>query len=379
LTNPRLFDAQPDGTWRAALVQPGSDHATKDGRTASFKLRDAKWSNGTPITVEDLQRTHDARFVDRVDETNGVVHVHLKQKLPGWRMLWSDVGIAPPAERVSGGPFIVDAVVSGDKTVLKRNDTWWGSAFLDEIRLQYVPDSITARQLLQRHDVDVVAPAADTVRTQHFQSDGVKVDTRKDGGVWTALQFNTSNVPQQTRVAAFATFPRDVFVKSLLANEASIDAAWGEPPASNERLDTLGLAFTSPVENPLSTPLDAALERALQTKGGSMHSRATDEATVNQLVSAKTYDVAFVTHHDGPEVCWQCAFSEVDATLATKADAGNANAAKSIQQKAVSQGAMLPLWREFPFVAYVSANVDGIHANGYANTDAWSAATWWKP
>jgi hypothetical protein len=39
----------------------------------------------------------------------------------------------------------------------------------------------------------------------------------------------------------------------------------------------------------------------------------------------------------------------------------------------------LPLWREIPFVAYMSSNVEGPRANGYVDTDAWSINTWFKP
>lgn len=377
MTNPRLFDAQPNGTWRASLVEPGTDHTSKNGRTARFKLRNATWSDGTPITVDDLRRTADSQFVDRVDETNGTITVHFKQKLPGWRRLWSDDGIAPRMDGISGGPYVVSSVVSGAETVLKRNDRWWGSAFLDEVHLQYVPDPITARQLLQKHDVDVVVPEADTVRTQHFEMDGVKTDVQKAGGVWTALQINSANWTQQNRVAIAAAFPRDDFVKSLLGNEASIDPSWTQPSSTNNVSGTMVL--TTPVENPLTTLLDTAFTRALTANGASVSSRAVDQATVDRLIAAKTYDVAFVTHHDGPSKCWQCDFGEVDSSLATKADAGDRKAAKSLQQKALSEGYVLPLWREFPFVAYVSSNVEGPRSNGYAKSDAWSVETWFKP
>jgi hypothetical protein len=110
-----------------------------------------------------------------------------------------------------------------------------------------------------------------------------------------------------------------------------------------------------------------------------MRSRATDAATVDQLVSKKTFDVAFVTHHDGPDVCWQCTYGDVDAALAKKADAGDRDAIVSLQRKARDIAAMLPLWQEFPMTAYVAANVDGVTANGYANTVAWDAQNWWKP
>lgn len=386
LTFPRLFDAQPDGTWRASLVAAGSDSAAKNGRSATFSLGQAQWSDGSSITADDLRRTMDSRFVERVDDANdlGVIKVHFKQKLPGWRMLWSDTGIAPPSSEVSGGPFFVASVESGSETVLKRNETWaGGKAFLDEVRLQYVPDHITAQQLLTRGEVDVVAPAADTARTAQFEKPGVKLSKQTDGGVWTALQFNLPNVPLDTRLAAANAFPRDAFVNALLADEAKVfagtDGVWQQPAASANTLEGVGLTFSSPVENPLSTPLDAAFSRGLASKGANMNSRASDAATVDRLVAAKTFDVAFVTRHDGPDVCWQCTFGDVDSSLATKADSGDKQAVTALQRKAREQAAMLPLWKELPLVAYRSAGVEGVVANGYANSAAWSAENWWKP
>lgn len=392
LTTPRLFNAQPDGKWQASLVKPGTDYTTRDGRMATFVLRDATWSDGHAITVDDLRRTQDNRFVDHVDDpdAHGTVRVHLKQKLPGWRRLWSDAGIPAPHADVSGGPFIVSSVISGNETVLHRNAKWWGGApaFLDEIRLQYVPDSTTARQLLEHGDVDVVAPAAGTARTQHFQAiNGIKVDQRSSGGRWTALLFNTNNVPESTRTSAAALFPRATFINSLLANEATpyVDAlnnakTWrNEPFAVPQNLNGVGLTFSVPVENPLSTEFDRSLSLALSGSGAKMRSQATDAAAVDRLVAAKTYDVALVTEHDGPDVCWQCRFGDVDMALAKRADAGDPDAARHLEQRVRDGGVMLPLWRERPLVAFRPQAVDGVTANGYVTSLAWLAENWWKP
>jgi hypothetical protein len=386
LLHPRLFEPQPDGSWRSSLVREGSDHATKDGRSAQFALDEARWSDGSSITADDLRRTQDDRFVESIEGPDevGNIRVRFKQKLPGWRMLWSDSGIAPPRPEVSGGPFVVSSLVSGKETVLKRNDGFAGGpAFLDEVRLQYVPDAITARQLLARKEIDVVAADADTMRTSRFDTEGVRISKQHEGGRWTALQFNVANVPESTRVVAARVFPRDLFVNSLLAGEAEvytgIDDIWRSAAPTPAHLDGVGLTFSSPVESPVGVQLDASFDRALGTVGATMRSRSTDAATVNQLVSNKTYDVAFVTHDDGPDACWQCVYANVDAELARQADSGDGDAQRSLQRKARDEAAMLPLWREFPLVAYVPANVEGVQANGYTSSAAWNAGSWWKP
>jgi hypothetical protein len=386
LVQPRLFEPQPDGTWRSSLVMNGTDRASKDGLRAEFELVPAQWSDGTSISVDDLRRTMDTRFVQRVDEPDsvGIIRVHFTQKLPGWRMLWSDTGIAPPKPELSGGPYVMQSITSGFETVLARNDkSPGGAAHLDEIRLQYVPDPITARQLLHRAEVDVVAPAADTMRTSQHEHNDVTISKGESGGTWTALQFNLANVPESTRIGAARAFPRDAFVNSLLAGEAEvyagIDDVWRSPAPATVQLDGVGLTFSSPVESPVGTPLDAAFSRALGGVGATMRSRSTDAATISKLVADKTYDVAFVTHHDGPDVCWQCTFADVNADLARDADAGDPGAKRALQRQARDEAAMLPLWSERPLVAYRNTTVEGVIANGFTASAAWNAASWWKP
>ncbi|HZQ27715.1 MAG TPA: hypothetical protein VFA94_08450, partial [Acidimicrobiales bacterium] len=104
LVLPQLFVAGVDGRWRSALVDPGSDHVAPDLRSATFKLRPrAVWSNGSPITADDLRRSADARFVAGVDGPagDGTITVRFTQRLPGWRRLWSGTSsVSSPAPGV---------------------------------------------------------------------------------------------------------------------------------------------------------------------------------------------------------------------------------------------------------------------------------------
>lgn len=381
---PRLFEPQPDGTWRSSLVEAGTDHTTKDGRVASFKLRPAKWSDGSLITVEDLRRTADDRFVDRIDgpDSSGVIRVHLKQKLPGWRMLWSDGGIEPQQSSVSGGPFVVSELVSGQQTVLRRNDKWFGQhAFLDEVRLQYVPDYITARQLLERGEVEIAAPRADTVRTSRYGSiEGVRTASREESGTWVGLWFNTTAVSEKTILTAFSKFPREKFVGALLADEA-IESEMAQPNASHPQQD-MQLTLTSPVEIPLVSAFEKSLSRSLEPNGVVLKTKVTDTSGLEADVARGAYEAALRTTFDGPVACMSCLYGSHQgdiADLAKRADSGDKSAVVQLKRRLLDRGVVLPLWREKPFVAYRENAVQGISPNGFTGSIMWNAYSWWRP
>lgn len=390
LVLPHLFDAEPNGTWSPSLVQPGSDGAARDGRTAWFKLRKQTWSDGSPITVNDLRRTMDTRFVSSVDnpDVDGRITVHLKSRLPGWRMLWSgNEGIAAPKPNVYAGPFTVSSVISGDETVVSRNTNWFEAPFLDSVQLDYVPDSTTARQLFAAGDVDVVAPVADTQRTNLYEAlPNATVSSSSEGGRWTALKFNSTS-PNPTYAEVLGAFPRSAFVNSLAPGEANVvtgfadpDATWvnyGSAPGHN--LADANITISVPIEDPLSSLVGATLQRSVTAGGGKVQVRASDSATVNGYVAAKTYDVAMLSFQSQPQFCWTCVFADVDSALASKADAGDNSAALKLEQMARDGGMFMPLWRDKTLVVYNKQIVDGVTANGYSASVAWNADAWWKP
>ena len=396
LVLPSLFVAQPDGTWRASLVEPGTDRATKDGRSASFRLRkDARWSDGTPINAEDLRRTADSRFVASVDASSadGTVTVRFVSKLPNWRHLWSgERAISEPRPNVYGGAFLVRSTTSGLETVLTRNNSWYGGPalpFLSSIHLVLAADPTMARQLLGSGQVDAYDAPDDTVRTQGISRlPGVSVARKAGSGRSVGLRLDTGDLSQENRRRVAFGFPRKTFVNTLLHGEAralsglskEADGVW-DSGADKEgtTLASVQVTMVAPADLPLSSLLLTSVERSVKEAQGSFVAMNADTTGIEDIVSKMGADVVLDVHQDGPEVCWLCRFSGVDDDLARLADSGDTGAQRTFSQKLRTEGRYLPLWRADAVVGWRNAAVRCVAPNGYTAGSAWNAERWWSP
>lgn len=406
LVLPQLFVAQPDGSWRESLVRRRSVRAAPDKLSVSFQLVEgAAWSDGSAITAADLRRSADPRFVAGVDDPSpagsgvaagGRITVRFTRPLAEWRRLWSFTdSIAPPAPGVWGGPFVVKGVTPGLETVLAPNPNWRGSPrpVLDEVRLVLVPDSVTARQLLERDELDVISPPAATQRIPQLEAvEGVTVRSTRRSGWWVGLQFNSARVDAPHRRGMAAAFDRDRFPAALLAGEAATlngfagpeDATWAGVDAGDSsglRGRTLQLTITD--EEPMSRLLAKAVQTRTQVYGATFDIRFAEAERTEGWVARGEYEAALVMTADPPTPCWTCRFAgapvEGAADLAAAADAGDATAIATLQGRLRDGDVVVPLWRSFVATAWRTAAADGVVANGYALNAAWNAAAWSHP
>jgi ABC-type transport system substrate-binding protein len=394
LVLPQLFIAQPDGAWRPSIVEPGSDRTAADGRSASFRLRRrAAWSDGRPITADDLRRNPDTRFVAGVDgpDAKGVITVRFSQPFPGWRRLWSGRdAIAAPAPGVWGGPFVMGPSTPGLETVLRRNDKWSGvvakGPFLDEVRLVLVPDAVTAGDLLQKGELDAVMPPAYTVRTAELRATaGVSVEVSQRGGWWVGLLMS-GQLSEEDRKAMAGTIARERFVSALLQDEAAVlngfigaeDGAWSAvryPDARSLKSDNVDLV--GQIEEPMTPALQRVMQQRVQTVAGTIELRNAEADRVEPWLAEGTYDAAIAMTVDGPDVCWLCRWQHVDEGLARAADAGDRAAAAALEVKLRDQAWVVPFWRPRTVVAWRNG-LNGVHANGFGLDAAWNAWEWWR-
>jgi ABC-type oligopeptide transport system substrate-binding subunit len=389
LVYPQLFRVQPDGSWVASLVEPGSERLAPDRRSASFRFRrGASWSDGTAITAGDLRRVPEPNVV-AVDgpAPDGRITVRFSEPLPGWRRLWSVTSsVTPPRSGLWGGPFVVAEYTRGLEAVLRRNVRWYGGPrpLLDEVRLVLVPDPVTARQLLGRGELDVVMPPGATVRTDQLRAlPDVSVETSAKTGWWVGLSANRGALNGEERRSLFRFVDRSAFVGTLLRGEATVlngfagsgDTTWRTLAPAGAKPPSVDLVGAN--EEPMATVLSRAMQRAGRAAGGDVALRAARVDQVDEWVATGMYEAAVVSYLDGPEVCWSCRWGSVDAVLAAAADSGDATAARRLERKLRDEALLLPLWRPTAVVAWRDG-LHGVRVNGYAASAAWNADEWWR-
>jgi peptide/nickel transport system substrate-binding protein len=158
-----------------------------DGKTYSFHLTDAKFSDGSTITGEDVAFSYnrmrwqkDSAYAapfqqfDKAEATGPkMVVMHLKERFTPFLTLvqiWNS-GIVPKAAvtsmgddkfaraPVSSGPFRLKEWRKGDRVILEKNPYYYrpGMPYLDGIEFIYVPDDNTRVQMLQGGEIDTCA------------------------------------------------------------------------------------------------------------------------------------------------------------------------------------------------------------------------------
>ena len=396
LVLPQLFVAGPDGRWSPSLVADGSDRDSPGHTTATFRVRDgAVWSDGSPVTADDLRRSADPRFVAGVDGpgADGTVTVRFTSPLPGWRRLWSGTdSVAAPGPGVWGGPFVVEAYVPGLEAVLRANDRWHrGRPFLDEVRLVLVPEATIARKLLEKGDLDVVMPPASSVRTRQLESiPGVSVARSERSGWWTGLLLRAGGLARAQRAAVAASVDRGAFVGTLLRDEAAVldgfadgagagrGGAWaGVGPGTPSALRGVTVDVVGQLEEPMLEVLQRAMQKRAHPAGGRLELRNAEADRVERWVAEGAYQAAVVMQLDGPDPCWTCRWASVDEGLARAADAGDEAAVSALEARLRDDALLLPLWRPVTVVAWRDG-LGGVRPNGYAPSAAWNAEEWWR-
>ncbi len=382
LVFPQLFRATPQGRWEAALVEPGSDSTGPDARSARFRLRrNARWSDGSPITVSDLRRTLDGRFVSGIDEPtpSGVIVVHFSSRLPGWRRLWSGLEtITPPSDGVFGGPYRVSTSSPGFETVLVANRRYYGNApSIREVHFVFVPEAEIQARLMEKGELDVIAPLAFTDRTARLReipTANVLVGDATRGGWSASLVANPTKLSLEQRTSILSLVDIERFATVLLHGEATPErkavAKGAAPPAGSRP------AVTGPLESGPANTLLHAIARNGRKAGVDVDLRQSEFDRVLGAYGASTFDVLLALDPGNPGQCWVCRYGPVDTALATAADTGDAKAAAALKQKLVADAITLPLWRERP-VAAVSDRLKGVSVNGFhVAGPAWNIEQW---
>jgi peptide/nickel transport system substrate-binding protein len=163
-----------------------SHQISDDGKTYTFKLREAKFSDGSPITAEDVAFSYtrmrfqkDSAYagpftaLEKTEAADGnTVVMHLNKTFTPFIQLveiWNS-GIVPKANveklgddqfgqtPVSSGPFRLVDWRKGDRVVLEKNPHYYreGLPYLDGVEMIYVPDDNTRVSMLKAGEVDMI-------------------------------------------------------------------------------------------------------------------------------------------------------------------------------------------------------------------------------
>ena len=432
---PQLFRVDPAGRAVGWLVDDASVRAAPDGSSATFSLRSgARWSDGAPITVEDVRFTLEAirgrvwpgprAGYDRLSTVDGQgssVTLRFDGPFPGWRRLFSGADFVLPAHRLTGkdlrvewkqgpdvfgGPFRLGTVTRGLSLVLDRNDSWWGGkAKAASIQVLVVPDVRTMEQLLARQELDVAWPSVTVNRTGRFRAlPGVDVSVAEPGGALEALVANAATLPLERRLAYLGLANRDRFVDVLLTGEGDRAVSLVRPAAPGSggsaptwataglepdagRLKDAGTAtLVSADEDQLSSLVGKVLQQGARAAGATIELRSDESTTVDATwLPEGRFDLALVRSVSWPEPCWACSFAD-DSTgrgnvarakgltpLAVAADR-DPSAAAALEARVKADGLVLPLWR--PRAVLAGRNVTGLAANSWSIGPFWGAESW---
>jgi len=227
---------------------------SKDGLSWTFHLREADFSNGEPVTAEDVRFSLDRWADPEINVANGalgesvknveVVDPHTvkislsKIDAPFLNYLSTySASIVPQKvveeegkeftnHPVGSGAFELKEYLRGQKTVLERNPHYWrkGQPYLDGVDFEYVADG-NARVLKLRSGEAQVADQIPYNQVASLEgTEGIEVQVLKSVS-WDSVFFNFTKKPLQDkkiRQALNYATPKEAILESVLYGDAAI-------------------------------------------------------------------------------------------------------------------------------------------------------------
>jgi peptide/nickel transport system substrate-binding protein len=239
-------------------VNPGlatSWKSSNGGLTWTFLLREATFSNGEPVTGEDVKFSIE-RFADPKINTSyptlgeaikdvevvdpHTVKINLKHVdgafLDNIAMFAASIEPKKVVEEVGdkafsdhpigSGPFAVKEYIRGQKTVLEPNKFYWrkGQPYLSGVVFEFTPDANTRVLKLRSGEADI----ADAIPYNQVESldetEEIDVEVAKALS-WTSIFLNTKNAPlddKKVRQALNYATPKEQILKTVYYGDAEI-------------------------------------------------------------------------------------------------------------------------------------------------------------
>ena len=406
-----LFRYDAAGQLRAGLVEDFSVASDGDGWHVLLDLRDGLWSDGTPVSAEDVvaslaaaQGRDAARFaaltaVGVMDD--GGVRLSFSAPYARWADLLYEAGPVLPATAltggtdayaggvpVSGGWYRVAEVAPGRLIrFVAHPDGPLGAPGLAEIELHVTPRYETALGLLARGDVDLVLGyTALNAAGRATALEGVQAAVPL-GGTWAALQFRSGgglggadDAPARRGIAGAIDLSE--FVEGLLGpTGAAATSPWPghQAPAGRVTGDApAGRSFVLlvPDQNEVLGFTARAIQRDLQTR--EVTADLVSEPSP-RFVAAMTSerDAAIHLRRDPPVPALTPWAADVDPGLVRQGEAaGRTGPGGGAAVDAVLASArIVPLYRVGVLHAWTET-VSGLRPSAWPGAGFWNVGEW---
>jgi peptide/nickel transport system substrate-binding protein len=253
----RLLEEQPDYERHPPTFRPllaSSYEWSPDHLVLTFHLRPAQWSDGVPITADDVRWTWQMELNPAVAWTNSYAkksitevevvdphtarfhfdHVYSKQLLDAnegpilprhaWQTLpaarWRESGDWFKQHFVASGPFVLDSWRSQQEVVLRRNPRYWrpDRPYLDRIVFRIIPSQASQLAALLAGEIDFMVGVAprDASRVQANPRLALLPSWSRS---WIAVAWNT-----QRQLFADAAVRRALTL--AIDRQAIVDTLW---------------------------------------------------------------------------------------------------------------------------------------------------------
>lgn len=302
---------------------------SEDGLTYTFHLRNAKWSNGTPVTAQDFEFAWDqlftttngagyastwATYVKGAQDVMDATKENAEGKdaafaAKGWKAvdektfevtftapypyildLMAFYSFAPVNEAfynekggatgdtgafgkesaniLYNGPFTITSWVHEDSMILEKNPDYYGAEDikLNKIEFKMITSSTTAENGYRNGDLDMIGLSGE--QAKQFRNAGDDVQGYFDGGVW-YFEFNTTKAPfnnAKVRKALTLGINVEQYIESVVMNNSVPAQSLTTPAVRNgEFAKAVGELYKRPGKD--ATEADFADAKAMLEEG----------------------------------------------------------------------------------------------------------------
>ena len=210
LVQGKLYRYDANGKPRRDLVEKAV--TSSDGKTITHTLRDAKYSDGTAVTAEDVVNSFErwigskrsASYIDAVDKAvakdSRTIVWTLKRPYPDFNFALAQefLGIHPAGKTdteakakeyfkdpVAGGPMMIKTFTPGtDLFVLVANPNYWAKSLVKELRVATIPDGNTRLAAFQAGSIDYAMELPLSAKSIKWDKSKYRVTGEQDSGTF---------------------------------------------------------------------------------------------------------------------------------------------------------------------------------------------------